>query len=149
MTRNVLPLVAGIALSLVLYAGPASAAEGHGEQMKKCAKECAECQVVCDSCSEHCLTKAGEGKKDHARCSQMCADCAECCKTCATLCARKSPLARPMLKCCEECCKECAAMCEKFDDDKHIAECAKTCRDCAKSCADMLKHTEANPPSDK
>jgi hypothetical protein len=80
------------------------------------------------------------GKKEHATTAQLCADCAECCKTCSTLCARQSPLARLMLESCAKCCDECAAACGKFPDDKHIADCAKSCRDCAKECRELLAH---------
>jgi hypothetical protein len=39
-----------------------------------------------------------------------------------------------------KCCLECAESCEKFPDDKHMAECAKSCRECAKACKEMIQH---------
>lgn len=136
-----IPLAAfSLALTLLVPNNPVQAAEEHGEHFMKCAKVCADCQLECDSCFQHCLKLTAGGKKEHEKTAQLCTDCAECCKTCATLCARKSPLAGPMLKCCAECCNECAAACEKFPDDKHMLQCAKSCRDCAKHCAEMLKH---------
>lgn len=111
----------------------------HSEGLNKCATVCAGCQLACDSCFNHCLKMAGDGKKEHAETAQFCVDCAECCKACATLCARQSPLAGPMLECCATCCEKCAESCEKYPDDKKMAECAKTCRDCAKECRTMTE----------
>ena len=134
-------LVACSLMAVVLVPNPsARTAEEHGEHLMKCAKECAVCQLECDSCFQHCLKLVAGGKKEHEKTAQLCVDCAECCKTCATLCARNSPLAGPMLKCCVECCEQCAAACEKFPDDKHMAQCAKSCRDCAKDCTEALTH---------
>lgn len=118
----------------------AKAHNEHGEHFMKCAKVCADCQLQCDSCFKHCLALLADGKRAHSMAAQLCADCAECCGTCSTLCARESILARPMLECCAKCCDECAAACEKISDDKHMAECAKSCRECAKHCREMLKH---------
>jgi len=126
---------------LTIAAGWALAAHGgqHAEHFMNCAKVCAECQLQCDSCFQHCLGMTAEGKKEHAETAQLCVDCAECCKTCATLCARNSPLAGPMLECCAVCCETCADACEKHPDDEHMAACAKSCRECAKSCQEMAK----------
>lgn len=132
-------LMIAVLLMAALVGQVAHAGGEHGGHMSECAKICANCQLACDSCFKHCISLAGEGKKDHAECAQYCADCAECCKACATLCGRQSPLSPQMLDCCAKCCDACAASCEKFPDDKHMAQCAKTCRDCAKSCRDMGK----------
>lgn len=130
-------------LTMLVLAATAlqTAQEGgeHAQHMSKCATVCAGCQLACDSCFKHCLTMAGDGKKEHAKTAQFCVDCAECCKACATLCARNSPLAGPMLECCATCCEKCAESCETQKDDKHMAECAKTCRDCAKECREAAK----------
>ncbi len=129
-----------MSLALITLAGMVGTtnAEDHSSHLTQCAKTCANCQIVCDSCHTHCLELLADGKKEHAKTARLCADCAECCKTCATLCARQSPLAKHMLECCQSCCEECAQACEKFPDDKHMAECAKTCRDCAKECKTAL-----------
>jgi hypothetical protein len=139
MSRSLSLTACAIVAALLAPSSSLDAADDHGEHYTKCAKVCADCQVVCDSCFEHCLTLAAEGKKEHKKTAQMCSDCAECCKSCATLCARKSPLAGPMLECCAKCCEQCATACEKFPDDKHMADCAKTCRACAKQCLDLHK----------
>ena len=128
----------GIVCFVLLSAVQPLAAADHSKHLKQCAKTCAECQTICDSCYDHCLSLLAEGKKEHEQTARLCADCAECCKTCATLCARQSPLAKQMLECCQSCCEECAQACEKFKDDKHMAECAKSCRECAKECKAAL-----------
>jgi len=134
-------LTLAVAITAFTLATPVVAAEHeHGEHFTKCAKVCADCQIMCDSCFKHCLMMLAEGKKEHSKTAQLCADCGECCKTCATLCARMSPLSAHMLECCAKCCDDCAAACEKTPDDKHMAACAKQCRDCAKECREMLKH---------
>lgn len=131
-------LVSGFALVALIGMAQIATAEEHSTHLKQCAKTCADCQIVCDACYSHCLDLISDGKKEHEKTARMCADCAECCKTCATLCARQSPLAKQMLECCRACCEECAQACEKFPDDKHMAECAKTCRECAKECKSAL-----------
>ena len=133
-----------MALALLVASAPAFAAEEvkdspHAAHLLKCATACADCQIQCDVCFKHCLDLAAGGKKDHAKMAQLCADCGECCKTCATLCARQSPLARTMLECCVTCCDDCALECEKASDNKHIADCAKSCRSCAKECRELAK----------
>lgn len=112
----------------------------HGEHFATCAKACADSQQHCDMCFHHCATLLAEGKKDHATTMHNCVDCADCCKLAATLSARQSPFAKHACECCAKCNDECAAACEKFPDDKHMAECAKSCRDCAKACREMIKH---------
>ena len=112
----------------------------HGEHFAKCAKVCSDCQLHCDMCFKHCLTLLADGKKEHATTAQLCVDCAECCKLSATLTARMSPLSAEACECCAKCNDKCAEACEKFPDDKHMAECAKSCRDCAKSCREMIQH---------
>jgi len=111
----------------------------HASHMLKCASVCSDCQVQSDSCSFHCATLVGEGKKEHAKCMRMCVDCAECCKMCASLCARQSDLCAHACECCIKCCNNCATACEKFPDDKTMAACAKSCRNCAAECTSMAK----------
>src|SRR2546421_13129168 len=107
-------------------AAGADPAHDHAGHFMQCAKACADCQLQCDSCFKHCLELLTQGKKEHAKTVQLCADCGECCKLADTLSARQSPLARPACECCATCCDECAAACEKFPDDKHMAQCAKS-----------------------
>jgi hypothetical protein len=141
MMRTFCLMAAALFVALVApLSSSARAQHEHAEHFMKCAKTCADCQIQCDSCFNHCLGLLADGKKDHAKTARLCADCGECCKTCSTLCARESSLARHMLDCCAKCCDECSAACGKFPNDKHMADCAKSCRDCAKECREMLTH---------
>jgi hypothetical protein len=107
--RNFYLMAVALTMAVVAPVGPyALAQHEHAEHFMKCAKVCADCQVQCDSCFKHCLTRLAEDKKEHAKTAQLCADNSECCKTCSSLCARESPLANPMLECCAKCCDECA-----------------------------------------
>jgi hypothetical protein len=146
---NLLAKTTGLAVTAVcllgLTGGVGRAADPvdvhmHQEHFLKCAKACTDCQLMCDSCFAHCSALLVAGKKEHAETMQTCVDCAECCKLAATLSARQSPFAINACECCAKCCDDCATACEKFKDDKHMADCAKSCRDCAKACRDMLKH---------
>jgi hypothetical protein len=128
--------------TLLLAPGaPAKPADAdHAGHFMQCAKACADCQQMCDSCYKHCLTKTLGGGKEHGPSAEYCVDCAECCKLAATLSARQSPLSGPACECCAKCCDECAASCEKMPDDQHMTQCAKQCRECAKVCRAMVKH---------
>lgn len=131
---------AGLAALPTGVARAEQGADAHHEQMMKCAKACADCQISCDMCFHHCAELLTKGTKEHAKTMHLCVDCAECCSTAARLAARHSPLAAAACECCAKCNDECAAACEKFKDDKHMAMCAKSCRDCAKACREMIKH---------
>ena len=123
----VVPAAAGFATLAAV--GPAVAQEkkdDHHAHFTKCARACADCQLQCDTCFSHCKDLLAQGKKEHEKTTQLCVDCADCCKLAATLTARMSPLS--------------AEACEKFKDDKHMADCAKSCRDCAKACREMIQH---------
>lgn len=120
--------------------GVQAADDKHHEPFMKCAKACADCQVQCDGCFRHCADLVAKGMVDHVKTLHTCVDCAECCKLAASLSARQSPFAVPACECCAKCCDECAAACEKFPDDNHMADCAKSCRDCAKACRTMIEH---------
>lgn len=126
------------AVALIVSLGLPTVAE-HADHFAQCAKTCADCQLQCDACFNHCLTLTADGKKEHARTAQFCIDCAECCKSCSSLCERQSPLAAHLLECCAKCCEDCALECEKQPTDKRMAACAKTCRDCAKDCRALLQ----------
>lgn len=139
MTRVLFLLAATIA-SAALTTSVVGAEHEHAGHFAASAKACSACQLECDACFSHCLGLVAEGKKEHAKTARLCADCAECCKLAATLCARQGPLAGPGCECCAKCCDECAAACEKYPDQKHMVECAKSCRACAKECREMLKH---------
>lgn len=112
----------------------------HDEHFDRCAKACADCQRMCDSCYRHCADLVAGGNKDHARSMNLCLDCGEVCSTAAKLSARKSTLAGPTCEACARVCDVCAEECEKFKDDKHMTACARECRACAKECRAMLKH---------
>jgi hypothetical protein len=138
--------VAGAALSLALVSSaasqpPAKAVQGgeHHGHMLACAKVCAECSLQCDSCHHHCVQLVANGAKDHAVSMELCVDCAEACRLASALAGRQSRLASAACECCAKCCDECGTACESFKDDKHMAECAKSCRDCAKACREMVQ----------
>jgi len=130
-----------VALSVVFNATNVRAADSpHHEHFMKCAKACADCQMQCDMCFQHCAALLSQGEKAHALTMRSCVDCAEVCKLAATLNARGSPFAGGVCEVCAKVCDQCATACEKFPDDKHMAGCAKSCRDCAKECREMMKH---------
>jgi len=134
LTTNVFALV------LCLNATSAQAADQHHEHFLKCAKACADCQVQCDMCFQHCAGLLTQGEKAHAATMRSCVDCADICKAAATLSARSSAFAAGVCEVCAKACDDCATACEKFPDYKHMAGCAKSCRDCAKECREMMKH---------
>ncbi len=143
MNYRMFSLVA-IALALFVVNAPALAVQDakedpHAPHMMKCAAVCADCQVQCDACFQHCASLVNDGKKEHFTCMNLCLGCADCCKLCATLCARQSIFCVPAAEFCAKCCDDCAAACEKFPDDKQMVACAKSCRDCAKQCREMVK----------
>lgn len=141
--REVLGVLGVTAAGLAVLPGSeARAAEdtGHYDMLMKCAKTCSDCQINCDMCFHHCADLLAKGNKEHAATLHLCVDCAECCTTAAKLVARHSPLAAAACECCAKCNDECATACEKVKDDKHMADCAKSCRECAKSCREMVKH---------
>ena len=120
--------------------GGAVAADPHAAHFTHCAKVCADCQLQCDLCLNHCLDLLGQGHKDHAHSARMCGDCGELCKVGAALSARHSPLAAHACEACAKACDDCAAECEKFKDQKMMVECAAKCRECAKACREMVQH---------
>jgi hypothetical protein len=140
MHRSVLFTGFVAAAAFLNATGARAADDPHHEHFLKCAKVCAECQVECDMCYHHCSGLLAKGEKEHAKTSQTCVDCAECCRLAASLSACQSPFAAAACECCAKCCDECAAACEKYPNDKHMTDCAKSCRDCAKECRDMIKH---------
>ena len=116
------------------------AVQDHHAHFMKCAKVCADCAVVCDSCYHHCADIATTApKKEHAKSMKLCNDCAETCRLAATLAGRHAHHAIGACEFCAHVCDDCAAACEAVPSDKHMAECAKACRDCAKACRDMVK----------
>lgn len=112
----------------------------HHEHFLKCAKACADCQVQCDGCFHHCAELVAKGKKEHAKAMHNCVDCADCCALAAKLTARHSPFSAAACECCAKCTDQCATECERFPDDKHMADCAKSCRNAVKECRAMIKH---------
>jgi len=117
-----------------------AADDQHHEHFMKCAKACADCQLQCEMCFQHCSGLVVQGEKSHAATMRSCSDCAEVCKLAATLSARGSSFAAPSCELCAKVCDQCATACEKFPQDKHMADCAKSCRDCAKACREMVAH---------
>jgi hypothetical protein len=129
------------ALTICLNASSIQAADDpHHGHFVKCAKACADCQVQCDSCFQHCAGLVTQGEKAHAVTMRSCVDCAEVCKAAASLSGRQSPYAASVCEACAKVCDQCATECEKFPNDKHMADCATSCRNCAKECREMVKH---------
>jgi hypothetical protein len=138
---GLLVMVVAIALLGSLNSLPAAADEGgeHHAHFLACAKACAECAVICDSCHHHCSEMVKNGSKEHAASMRLCVDCADYCRLAGALSARGSPVAVYACEGCAKTCDDCATACEAIKSDKHMAECAKSCRDCAKACRDMAK----------
>jgi hypothetical protein len=134
---------AGFAAQLGTNPGtPGAPAGGHEHQahFMKCAKACAECALLCDSCHTHCVDLlSAKATKEHAKTARLCADCAEVCRLAQGLTSRGSPYAVGACEFCAKTCDDCAQACEAVPTDKHMADCAKSCRDCAKACRDMVK----------
>src|SRR5438309_2113049 len=87
-----------------------AAVQEHHAHFVKCAKVCADCSVVCDSCYQHCadiVTTAP--KKEHAKSMRFCTDCAEACRLAATLTGRHSHFAIGACEFCAHVCDDCAA----------------------------------------
>jgi hypothetical protein len=109
----------------------------HSDMLLSCAKACSDCQLACDSCSNHCLMMIAEGKTEHIKTMQLCNDCAAICASSAQLVARHGPLMILICTACAEACNQCAAACEKMKDDAHMKRCAEECRRCEKACRTM------------
>lgn len=137
-------LVAGLLVAATVQIGTSARADDedkYHEHLMKCAKACADCQVQCDFCFQHCAELVAKGNKDHVATMETCLGCAEWCKLAAALTARRSPFATDACEGCLKCAEICAKACEKFPDDKHMAECAKSCRECVKACKEMLERS--------
>ncbi len=118
--------------------------DGHYSMYMACAKACADCQLMCDSCSAHCAHQVADGNKDHLTTLGTCSDCAIICSSAAQIVARGGPFSMQICTACAEACEKCAEACEKFPDDEHMKKCAEECRKCEKACKDMLEHGAHN-----
>src|SRR5438552_12222361 len=130
------------AAATTLLTAPATTAPRSDEDnamYMRCAKVCADCQLKCDSCYEHCLTLVADGQKEHVKTAQYCTDCGEFCRSASVLTARKSSLSGYMCEGCAKACDDCATSCERVPTDAQMADCAKICRDCAKVCREMIQ----------
>jgi hypothetical protein len=116
------------------------AAEAPAGTYDKCAKACADCQLACDTCFQHCTELTAGGAKEHVRTLQLCFACGEFCSLSAKLAAARSPLSRQACEACAKACDECGAACGKFPEHKIMADCAKSCESCAKACREMIEH---------
>ncbi len=144
---GVLGLTAAAALALKNTAlaaeEPASDEDEHAAHhtyFDTCAAACNACQLICDSCTDHCARQLVAGNKEHHRTLRTCQDCADVCSTAARIMGRKGVFSRDICTVCAEVCKKCGDACEKFKDDEHMAKCAKECRVCEKACREMLMH---------
>lgn len=101
---------------------------------EECADACAATARECNSCFDHCTTLMQAGQKGFSMTMRTCIDCAEVTRTCSSLCARESRLAKVLTEACARFCDRAARECEKFEKDKHMAQCAEQCRKCAATC---------------
>lgn len=143
---GVAAIVAVIGIASLIFAPGMSVSDDakgghsqHGELYGKCAKACAECQLVCDDCARHCAGALHEGKKEHYATLQATEDCATICAAASRIVSRGGPSSARICMVCAEVCASCAKECERFPDDKHMAACAVECRACEKACASMVK----------
>lgn len=116
----------------------------HGLHFDRCAKACADCQIECHSCQNHCADLVAEGKKDHVKTMKLCADCGDLCAVAASIVARHGTLSTTVCEACAKACDECGKACSQFADDEHMKKCAQECKKCAAECREMIKHAGAN-----
>ena len=117
---------------------PAEPADPQQSMFEKCAKACADCMLVCDSCARHCVELVAKGKKEHVVTAGFCADCANVCSAAAQIVARGGPLRRQIVEACAASCEQCAKECKKYPDDDRMRKCAQECQACAKVCRALL-----------
>jgi hypothetical protein len=112
----------------------------HATMFESCAKECSDCQRICDSCATHCAKMTASGKPEHLKTLQTCRDCATFCAAAAQIVSRQGPFAGLICRSCAEACAQCGKACEQFPSDAHMKQCAEECRRCEKACREMVKH---------
>jgi hypothetical protein len=139
-TAALLTGIAMLASARFVSAAEKLADDKHAAHFEQCAKACADCMRACESCAHHCVHLAVDGKKEHLKTAGSCVDCAEFCAAAAKIVSRQGPLATTICESCAKACDICAAECEKFPNDAHMKDCAKSCRDCAKACREMITH---------
>jgi hypothetical protein len=147
MNRREVMGTMGAAGMATLFAGNAiaqqqsnDAADVRKDHFDDCADACADCQIECHRCSEHCVTLLAQGHKQHFDNVKICADCGDLCAASANIMARRGVLSATVCGSCIEACEQCAKACERFSDDRMMKACAAECRECAKACREMLKH---------
>ncbi len=118
----------------------------HAAHYDACAKACADCMRVCDTCSRHCAEMILAGHKEHMQTLLTCTDCADVCASAGKIVARRGPYSAMICETCAKVCDDCCAACEKFPNDEHMKNCARECRDCAKACREMIKHLGQGTP---
>ena len=148
--RELLGTLGATAAGLATVAGGKAIAQGEGAHAgghddlahHKCAKDCFDCALECETCFHHCVTQLAAGKQAHAKAVHLTIACADACVTAGRLVARKSPLMVSTCRACAECCDACAVECEKHDDAT-MKKMAQMCRKCAASCREMIKAMSA------
>jgi hypothetical protein len=119
----------------------ARAVDEHAGHFDSCAKACADCQVMCQSCHHHCGELVAGGKKEHVKTMMLCSDCGDICAVAANISARHGTLSALICEACAKACDECGKACAQFSEDAHMKKCAEECKKCAAACREMLKHT--------
>lgn len=135
-------VLAAAAATIRVSAGegpPAAGAANHGA-FASCAKECSDCQRICDACAAHCAAMMSEGHNAHRETLASCQDCADLCAAASRIVARSGPYASEVCRACADVCKQCAERCEQFSKDETMRDCAQECRKCQQACEQMLKN---------
>lgn len=127
-------------LSPVSGQEPSGAKHQHAAMYEKCAKECNDCQRICDMCAKHCADLLAHGKKEHLKTLATCQDCATFCSAAACIVARQGPFSDEICKSCAEACARCGKACEEHPNDPMMKRCSEECRRCEQACKEMLKH---------
>ena len=104
-------------------------------EMRKCAKECADCHTICTETVQHCLSMGGEhASPEHIR---ILLDCAQICQTSSDFLTRASEFHGSTCGVCAEICRACERECRKMGNDQMMKKCADACSRCADSCERM------------
>jgi hypothetical protein len=114
-----------------------------GDAALRCAYECAQCEMVCTTCADACLSE--ETVSELTLCIRLNLDCADVCAATGRMIARAShgdmPSLRAQLQACRTICAACRDECRKHAKMgmEHCGVCADTCDTCMRACDEMIK----------
>lgn len=104
-------------------------------ELRKCAKECADCHAICTETVQHCLSMGGEhASPEHIR---TLLDCAQICQTSSDFLTRASEFHGSTCRVCADICRACERECRTMGSDQTMKKCADACGRCADSCERM------------